>query len=121
MVPGGNLGNSSALGKAFLEMKELGLISRLPKLSVIQVEGANSAPARTSAKPPGKKLISVHAETMATAIKIGSPASWKRAVRVLEAKIGPVEQVSEIEIALAKAGNRRGWNRLRAIGGYWPD
>jgi threonine synthase len=102
IVPGGNLGNSSALGKAFLEMKELGLISRPPKLSVIQAEGANAL-VRTMRETGGKKLISVHAETMATAIKIGSPASWKKAVRVLEATGGAVEQVSEVEIALAKA------------------
>jgi threonine synthase len=51
----------------------------------------------------GKKLISVRAETMATAIRIGSPASWRKAVRVLEATGGAVEQVSEAEIALAKA------------------
>jgi len=42
IVPGGNLGNSSAIGKALLEMRDLGLISRLPKLSVIQAEGANA-------------------------------------------------------------------------------
>ena len=102
IVPGGNLGNSSALGKAFLEMKDLGLISRLPKLSVIQAEGANAL-VRSMREAGGKKLISVHAETMASAIRIGSPASWKKAVRVLEATGGAVEQVSEVEIALAKA------------------
>ena len=102
IVPGGNLGNSSAIGKALLEMKELGLIARLPKLSVIQAEGANAL-VRTMRESGGKKLISVHAETMATAIKIGSPASWKKAVRVIEATGGAVEQVSEVEMALAKA------------------
>ena len=102
IVPGGNLGNSSALGKAFLEMRELGLISRLPKLSVIQAEGANSL-VRTVRETSGKRLIPVHAETMATAIRIGHPASWKKAVRVLAATGGTVEQVSEIEIAQAKA------------------
>src|ERR1700737_1175327 len=102
IVPGGNLGNSSALGKALLEMKELGLIARLPKLSVIQAEGANAL-VRTMRETGGKKLISVHAETMATAIKIGSPAPWKEGVRVIEATGGTVEQVSEVEMALAKA------------------
>ena len=101
-MPGGNLGNSSAIGKALLEMKELGLISSLPKLSVIQAEGANAL-VRTMRETGGKKLIPVHAETMATAIKIGSPASWKKAVRVIEATGGAVEQVSEVEMALAKA------------------
>ena len=102
IVPGGNMGNSSALGKALLEMKELSLISRLPKLSVIQAEGAN-AMVRTMRETAGKSLISVQAETMATAIRIGSPASWKKAARILEATGGTVEQVSEVEIALAKA------------------
>jgi len=102
IVPGGNLGNSSALGKGVLELKQLGFISALPKISVIQAEGANAL-VRTMREAGGKKLISVQAETAATAIRIGSPASWKKAVRVLEATGGTVEQVSEVEIALAKA------------------
>ena len=101
IVPGGNLGNSSAIGKAFLEMRELGLISRLPKLSVIQAAGANAL-ART-VREGGKHLISVQPETRATAIRIGNPASWKKAVHVLEATGGACEEVSEIEIAGAKA------------------
>jgi threonine synthase len=102
VVPGGNLGNSSALGKAVREIHELGLIKRLPKISVIQAEGANAL-VRTVREKGGKELVSVHADTMATAIRIGNPASWKKAVRVLEETGGTVEQVSEIEIALAKA------------------
>jgi threonine synthase len=102
VVPGGNLGNSSALGKACLEMRALGLISRLPKLSIIQAEGANPL-VRAMRENGGKKLSPMRADTMATAIRIGNPASWKKAVRVLEATCGTVEQVSEIEIALAKA------------------
>jgi len=102
IVPGGNLANSSALGKAFLEMKQLGFISRLPKVSIIQAEGANPL-VRTVRENGGLKLIPVRAETLATAIRIGSPASWKKAVRVLDATGGTVEQVSEAEIALAKA------------------
>jgi threonine synthase len=101
VVPGGNLGNSSALGKAVREMHELGLIKRLPKISVIQAEGANAL-VRTVREKGGKELVSVHADTMATAIRIGNPASWKKAVRVLEETAGTVEQVSEVEIALAK-------------------
>jgi threonine synthase len=58
---------------------------------------------RTIRENGGQKLITVRAETMATAIRIGTPASWKKAVRVLEATGGTVEQVSEAEIALAKA------------------
>ncbi|HYM77902.1 MAG TPA: threonine synthase [Candidatus Dormibacteraeota bacterium] len=102
IVPGGNLGNSSAIGKALLEMRDLGLISRLPKLSVIQAEGANAL-VRTLREAGGKRLISVPAETRATAIRIGNPASWKKAAHVLEATGGACEQVSEIEIAQAKA------------------
>ena len=102
IVPGGNLGNSSAIGKALLEMRDLGLISRLPKLSVIQAEGANAL-VRTLREAAGKRLISVHAETRATAIRIGNPASWKKAAHVLEETEGACEQVTEVEIAQAKA------------------
>jgi threonine synthase len=102
IVPGGNLGNSSAIGKALLEMVELGLIARLPKLSVIQAQGANAL-VRTLREAAGKRLISVAAETRATAIRIGNPASWKKAAHVLEATSGACEQVTEVEIAEAKA------------------
>jgi threonine synthase len=102
IVPGGNLGNSSAIGKALLEMRELGLISRLPKLSIIQAEGANAL-VRTLRETNGKRLVSMQPETRATAIRIGNPASWKKAVHVLEATGGACEEVSEIEIAQAKA------------------
>lgn len=102
IVPGGNLANSSAIGKAMREMKQLGFISRLPKISVIQAEGANPL-VRTIRENGGAKLIPVQAETMATAIRIGNPASWKKALRVIRETEGTVEEVSEIEIAIAKA------------------
>ncbi|MGH9517095.1 MAG: threonine synthase [Terriglobales bacterium] len=102
IVPGGNLANSSAIGKALREMKQLGFISRVPKISVIQAEGANPL-VRTIRENGGETLIPVHAETMATAIRIGNPASWKKALRVIKESEGRVEQVSEIEIAIAKA------------------
>src|SRR5246127_1773584 len=102
IVPGGNLGDSSAIGEALLEMRELELISRLPKLSVIQAEGANAL-VRTLREAGGKRLISVPPETRATAIRIGNPASWKKATHVLEATGGACEQVTELEIAQAKA------------------
>src|SRR5271165_3171982 len=78
IVPGGNLANSSAIGKALREMKQLGFITRLPKISVIQAEGANPL-VRTIRENGGEKLIPVQADTMATAIRIGNPASWKKA------------------------------------------
>src|SRR5438874_128272 len=102
IVPGGNLANSSAIGKALREMKQLGFISRLPKISVIQAEGANPL-VRTIHETGGEKLVPVQAETLATAIRIGSPASWKKALRVIRETGGTVEQVSEAEIALAKS------------------
>ena len=102
IVPGGNLANSSAIGKALREMKQLGFISRIPKVSVIQAEGANPL-VRTIRETGGEKLIPVHADTMATAIRIGNPASWKKALRVIRETGGTVEQVSEVEIASAKA------------------
>jgi threonine synthase len=102
IVPGGNLGNSSAIGKALLEMHELKLISRLPKLSIIQAQGANPF-YRSVREFGGKKLEPMTADTLATAIRIGNPASWKKALRVLHATGGEVEEVSEVEIAVAKA------------------
>jgi threonine synthase len=102
IVPGGNLGNSSAIGKALLEMYELKLFSRLPKLSIIQAEGANPF-YRCVRDFGGNKLEPMTADTLATAIRIGNPASWKKALRVLRATGGEVEQVSEVEIAEAKA------------------
>jgi threonine synthase len=83
-------------------MRDLGLISRLPKLSVIQAEGANAL-VRTLREGAGQRLISVAAETRATAIRIGNPASWKKAAHVLKATGGSCEEVSELEIAQAKA------------------
>jgi threonine synthase len=102
IVPGGNLGNSSAIGKALIEMHELKLMSRLPKLSIIQAEGANPF-YRSVHEFDGKKLEPMAADTFATAIRIGNPASWKKALRVLRATGGEVEQVSEVQIAEAKA------------------
>lgn len=102
IVPGGNLGNSSAIGKALLEMRELKLISRLPKLSIIQAQGANPF-YRSVHEFAGMKLDPMIADTLATAIRIGNPASWKKALRVLRATGGEVEQVTEVEIAAAKA------------------
>jgi threonine synthase len=102
VVPGGNLGNSSAIGKALVELKDLGLITRVPKLSVVQAEGANPF-FRSIHEHAGEKLIPTQADTLATAIRIGNPASWKKALRVVQATGGAVEQVTEIEMAMAKA------------------
>jgi threonine synthase len=107
VVPGGNLGNSSALGKGFGEMKRLGLIDRLPKISVVQAEGA--APlahlfaSGSAASQIGQIEFVDHPSTLATAIKIGSPVSWKKALRAVLESGGDVLSVTETELADAKA------------------
>jgi threonine synthase len=102
IVPGGNLANSSALGKGFREMHELGLVARMPRISVIQAEGANPL-VRSFAASNGKELEPVEAHTRATAIRIGNPASWRKAVKVIEDTNGWCLDVTETEIAIAKA------------------
>jgi threonine synthase len=102
IVPGGNLGNSSALGKGFREMRELGLVARMPRISVIQAEGANPL-VRSMAANGGAILEPVEAHTRATAIRIGNPASWRKAAKAIEESGGWCLDVSEAEIAIAKA------------------
>src|SRR6266851_6740678 len=106
VVPGGNLGNSSALGKGFKELKDLGVISRQPRLHVVQAEGA--APfARLFVdceSEPSSTLAPIrHPQTLATAIKIGAPVSWQKALRAVTETGGRVLSVTEQEIADAKA------------------
>jgi threonine synthase len=113
VMPGGNMGNSSALGKGFEELLQLGLIDRLPKLSVIQAEG--SAPlahmfagldrkrAVKDSRVPGELTPVKNPQTLATAIKIGSPVSWKKSLRSVLRSHGEIISVSEAEIADAKA------------------
>ena len=102
IVPGGNLANSSALGKGFRELRELGVVARVPRISVIQAEGANPL-VRSLADFDGEKMQPVEAHTRATAIRIGNPASWRKAARVVKETDGWCLDVSEAEIAMAKA------------------
>jgi threonine synthase len=102
IVPGGNLANSSALGKGFRELRDLGLVARLPRISVIQAEGANPL-VRSLAENHGATLEPVEANTRATAIRIGNPASWRKAARVIQDSGGWCLDVTEAEIAIAKA------------------
>jgi threonine synthase len=103
VLPGGNLGNTSAFGKALRELKSWGFIQKMPRLAVIQAEGAApfyelfQASERRSLQPVG------HPETLATAIKIGDPVSWPKALKEVGESGGTVEKVSEQEIADAKA------------------
>src|SRR5579862_9584742 len=102
VLPGGNLGNTAAFGKALRELHGLGFISRMPRLAVIQAEGA--APFYELMRAPAEGLRAVsHPETLATAIKIGDPVSWPKALREVACSGGAVERVSEQEIADAKA------------------
>jgi threonine synthase len=101
VVPGGNLGNSAALGKGLMELLELGLIPRLPKLAVIQASGAN--PFATAFRT-GRPLVPLPAaETRATAIRIGDPISWRKSLRGVVASGGCVDEVTDQEILDAKA------------------
>ena len=101
VVPGGNLGNSSAFGKGLLEMYEVGLIDRMPRLAIIQAAGAN--PLYRHFRAGFKKFEPVNARTIATAIKIGNPVNLQKAIRTLEWTGGVVEQVSDGQIMDAKA------------------
>ena len=102
VFPGGNLGNASAFGKAFKELEELGLIDGKPRLAIIQAEGAD--PLYKTWKEEAEDRIDVEKpETIASAIRIGRPVSWKKALRSLEWCGGVVEEVSDQEIMDAKA------------------
>ena len=102
IVPGGNLANSSALGKGFRELRELGLVARMPRISVIQAEGANPL-VQSFAKFQGEKIEPVEAHTRASAIRIGNPASWRKAAQAVKETGGWCLDVTETEIAIAKA------------------
>jgi threonine synthase len=120
VVPGGNLGNSSAFGKAFIELRELGLIERMPRLAVINAAGADTLyelVERRGVRWNGGRVdmdpIRQHndrmdreqlrADTIASAIEINRPVNLKKCLRALEATDGVVRQVSDQEILDAKA------------------
>lgn len=102
VVPGGNLGNSSAIAKGFHELLERGVINKLPQLTIVQAEGANPLYRTWQAQATTLTPIA-GAFTLATAIKIGNPVSWPKALRGLHWGAGDVASVTEQEIADAKA------------------
>jgi len=108
IIPAGNLGNVSALGKGLLLMRDLGLIDRLPRIACAQAANAN--PLYLSYLSGFRDYQPVQAEkTLASAIQIGAPVSYERAVKVLRSFEGVVEQASEDELADAAArGDRAG-------------
>jgi threonine synthase len=120
VVPGGNLGNSSAFGKAFVELKQLGLIDRLPRLAVINASGADTLYELFEKRGlrwnggKGDMAIANHyfaeldqlgrkASTIASAIEINRPVNLRKCLRALEDMNGVVRQVSDQEILDAKA------------------
>ncbi len=120
VVPGGNLGNSSAFGKAFAELKELGLIDRVPRLAVINAAGADTLyqlyekrgmrwnqghPQMSVAEEYARQLDAEHkkASTIASAIEINRPVNFRKCLRALETCDGVVRSVTDQEILDAKA------------------
>jgi threonine synthase len=115
IVPGGNLGNCSAFGKAFIEMKELGLIKKIPRLAIINAAGANTLNVlvnqRKLAWNNGNVDASIwqkhyatldemnyHPHTVASAIEISRPVNLPKALRALSAMDGVVREVTDDEI-----------------------
>ncbi|MFQ5733509.1 MAG: threonine synthase [Planctomycetaceae bacterium] len=120
VVPGGNLGNASAFGKAFAELHHLGLIDRIPRLAVINATGANTLfqlveerGVHWNGGRPDRELIDAfytqmdaedrRAHTLATAIQINRPVNLLKCLRALDTCNGVVRQVSDEEILDAKA------------------
>jgi threonine synthase len=120
VVPGGNLGNSSAFGKAFAELARLGLISRVPRLAVINAAGADTLyqlydrrGVRWNGGQAGGQLVADYyreldeqhkkASTIASAIEINRPVNLRKCIRALEVCNGVVRQVTDQDILDAKA------------------
>lgn len=102
IIPGGNLGNVTALGNGFLMMEKIGLIKKLPRIVVAQSQRAN--PLYLSYIEKFKKFNPIVAkETLASAIQIGNPVSIKKAIDTLKIFNGIVEQATEDELANAAA------------------
>ena len=100
LVPGGNLGNSSAFGKAFDELLRFGLIDRAPRMIVVQAAGANPF-ARMWREQASELTPVAEPETIATAIRIGKPASWQQAIAARDESGGLIDAVSDEEILQA--------------------
>ena len=101
VVPAGNLGNTSAFGAALRDAAALGLVARAPRIAAVQAAGA--APFAASFRTGFRERFAVQAETAATAIRIGDPASHDRAVRAIRETGGVVLDVTDAEILEAKA------------------
>ena len=101
VLPVGNAGNISAIWKGFTEFHKLGLIEKLPKMTGIQAEGA--APIAKAIKNGRNEIVPINQpETIATAIRIGAPVSWKKALRAIRESKGTAETVTDEEILEAQ-------------------
>jgi threonine synthase len=101
VVPVGNAGNISAIWKGFTEFHKLGFIKKLPKMTGIQAVGA--APIAQAIKSGSDRIVPVEKpETIATAIRIGAPVSWKKAVNAIRDSHGTAETVTDAEILAAQ-------------------
>jgi threonine synthase len=120
VVPGGNLGNSSAFGKAFMELKALGLIDRVPRLAIINASGADTLDEFVNdgklvwneGRPNADQISSRYttmdrdnerASTLASAIEINRPVNLEKALRALSVCNGVVRKVSDQEIIDSRA------------------
>lgn len=120
LVPGGNLGNSSAFGKAFIELMELGLIKRCPRIAIINAAGADTffqlyerqnlrwnsghyQSTMVDSYMRGLDASNARADTIASAIEINRPVNLPKALRTLERCGGLVREVTDQEIMDAKA------------------
>ncbi len=102
VVPGGNLGNVTAIGLGFLMMTELGIINKLPRLVCAQAQRAN--PLYLSYLKNFKEYRPIQAQkTLASAIQIGNPVSIHKAIKILKIFNGIVEQATEDELSNAAA------------------
>jgi threonine synthase len=102
VVPGGNLGNVSAIGKGLGELQEAGLIEKLPRLVVVQAQGAN--PFYQMLATGASEVVPVsEPRTEASAIRIGHPVNWRKALRALRLTQGLCESVTDDQIFAAKA------------------
>jgi threonine synthase len=133
VVPAGNLGNTSAFGKALKEAHQRGWIRKMPRLASIQAHGAN--PFFLGYRDSFASRHRVVAETVATAIRIGDPVSWDKGVAAIRGTHGVVEEVSDEEILAAKrtidgmgigcepasAATLAGVRKLRAAGVMKPN
>jgi threonine synthase len=101
VLPGGNLGNSSALGRALIDLQAAGILAKPPRVAVIQAAGAS--PFYEAFRSGFRSFEPMEAETVASAIRIGNPVSYARARRTIEITDGVVEIVSDAELLDAKA------------------